>query len=444
MGAPFRIRRPQASSSELNRSIFRLAVPALGALAIDPLLTLVDTAFVARLGVTELAALGVDTAILGFAFFSFNFLAIVTTPLVARAIGRNEPEVARRWVGDALVLAVALGFLMMIVLAIAAPVLVGLMGASTEVSGPSTSYLLIRSFATPAVLIVTAGHGAFRGYHDLRTPLLIAAAVNGLNLVLDPILIFGFGLGLEGAAIATVIAQWLGAALFVWQLRKRKMVSRPGDLTSAIPRLMTLGRNGGLVTMRTAALLVAFTVAASTATRLGPESIGAHQIVFQFWILASMIADAYAIAGQVLVGEAVGKNDESTIHAISLRLIGWGVVTGLVLLVVFRISGGLIESFAGDPDVGSLASDAASVAGWMQPIAAPLFVADGVFLGLLALGVLVTSTALGSLTAVSLILLTPLGDSITGIWWALTIMMVVRFAVFVVAYRGSVTTAVRS
>lgn len=428
----------------MNRSIFRLAVPALGALAIDPLLTLVDTAFVARVGVTELAALGVDAAILGFAFFAFNFLAIVTTPLVARAIGRNEVEVARRWVGDSLFLAVTLGILVMIVLALAAPLLVGLMGASTEVSGPATSYLLIRSLATPAVLVVTAGHGAFRGYHDLRTPLVIAATVNGLNLILDPILIFGFDMGLQGAAIATVAAQWLGAGLFIRQLNKKSMVSRPANLRSAIPTLLTLGRNGGLVTMRTLALLVAFTVAAATATRLGPESIAAHQIVFQFWILASMIADAYAIAGQVLVGEAVGKRDEASIHAVNLRLLGWGLGTGVLLMAVFRLSNGLIRSFGVDPAVGVLASGAASVAGWMQPVAAPLFVADGVFLGLLALGVLVTSTALGSLAAVSLILFTPLGDSINGIWWALTIMMVVRLIVFVFAYRGSVTTAVRS
>ena len=88
-----------------NRAILRLAIPALGTLAIDPLLTLIDTAFVARVGVDELAALGVDTAILGFVFFGFNFLAYATTPLVAQALGRGNPDEAKRWVGDALVLA---------------------------------------------------------------------------------------------------------------------------------------------------------------------------------------------------------------------------------------------------------------------------------------------------------------------------------------------------
>jgi MATE family multidrug resistance protein len=99
----------------VNRAILRLAIPALGALAIDPLLTLVDTAFVARVGVDELAALGVDTAILGFVFFGFNFLAYATTPLVAQALGRGNQTEARRWVGDAFVLAALLGLVAAIV-----------------------------------------------------------------------------------------------------------------------------------------------------------------------------------------------------------------------------------------------------------------------------------------------------------------------------------------
>ena len=130
-----------------DREILGLAIPALGTLAIDPLLTLADTAFVARLGTVELAALGVDAAILSFAFFAFNFLAYVVTPLVARALGRGHVDEARRWVGDALLLAVILGVTVMTVLLVLAPWFVDLMGADAEVAGPAISYLRIRAFA---------------------------------------------------------------------------------------------------------------------------------------------------------------------------------------------------------------------------------------------------------------------------------------------------------
>lgn len=428
----------------MNRSIYRLAIPALGALAIDPLLTLADTAFVARLGVNDLAALGVDTAILGFAFFGFNFLAIVTTPLVAQALGRGDRETARRWGGDALTLAAILGIPVALLMVVAAPLLVDLMGASSEISGPAVNYLQIRAFATPAVLLVLASNGSFRGHHDTKTPLYVALVVNVINLVLDPLLIFAMGWGLEGAAVATVFAQWVGAGIFLRLLVKRAMVTRPKNLSEAIPSMLVMGRNGVLVSLRTAALLVAFTYSASRATRLGPESIAAHQLVMQLWLLASMLADAYAVAGQVMIGEAVGHSEELKIHAITRRLMAWGVAIGGFLLVVFWLSRGLLQTLAGDPEVGDLAVQAGSVAALMQPITAPLFVADGIFLGLLALGALVTSTSLGSAVAVGLMAFTPLGGSLTGIWWALAAMMVVRSLVFVVTYRSSVTGSLRS
>lgn len=428
----------------MNRSILRLAVPALGALAVDPLLTLADTAFVARLGVNELAALGVDTAILGFAFFGFNFLAYVTTPLVAQALGRGDAAAARRWVGDALLLAMGLGVVVAAILFVLAPAFVGLMGAGGEVSDPAVSYLRIRALATPAVLVVLAGHGAFRGYHDTRTPLVVAVIVNVVNVVLDPLLIFGAGWGLEGAAVATVFAQWLGAALFLRMLSKRSMLTRPRNLGEELPTLLALGRNGVLVSLRTAALLVAFTVAAAKATRIGAESIAAHQIVVQVWLLAAMVADAFAIAGQVMVGDNVGRRDEAEIRAVTARLMLWGLGVGGILLTVFAAARGLLGALAADPDVGGLAVDAGGVAALMQPVAAPLFVADGIFLGLLALGVLLASTASGSVVALVLMLATDLGDTLTGIWWALFAMVVVRILVFAVSYGRSVRGALRS
>jgi MATE family multidrug resistance protein len=428
----------------LNRSILKLAIPALGALAIDPLLTLADTAFVARLGVVPLAALGVDTAILGFAFFGFNFLAYATTPLVAQAIGRGDQQRARRWVGDAIVLAVGLGVLAAIVLIVAAPGLVGLMGAQSEIADPAIAYLRIRAFATPAVLVVTAGHGAFRGHQDTKTPLVVAAAVNGLNLVLDPILIFTLDLGLEGAAIATVVAQFLGAIWFIRLLSKRHMIDRPSDVRTAIPTILALGRSGALIATRTAMILIAFTFAAATATRLGAAEIAAHQVISQVWLIAVMIADAFAIAGQAMVGDAVGDGDVDRINRLALRLSWWGLGVGIALAIGFFLVRPVLGVLVGEAEVVALAGSVALVAAAMMPYASPLFVADGIFLGLFTLGTIILSTASGAVVAVALMWLTPLGESLPGIWWALAAMMVVRGLVFVFGYRRAVSVAVRS
>lgn len=427
-----------------NRAILRLAIPALGTLAVDPLLGLIDTVFVARVGVGDLAALGVDTAILGFVFFGFNFLAYATTPLVAQALGRGDDVGARRWVGDALVLAVGLGLIAAVVVELLAPWFVGLMGAGGDITDPAVAYLRIRGFATPAVLLVTAAHGAFRGYQDTRTPLVVAVGINVINLVLDPLLIFVVGLGLEGAALGTVVAQWAGAIWFLYLIRQRRMADRPGPLRKAIPTVLSLARSGVLVAIRTGFLLAGLTIAAATATRLGPAEIAAHQLVMQVWLLAAMVADAFAIAAQALVGEAVGAADSLRIDRLSVRLVAWGFATGLVLLVTFAVGTPAMELLAGDADVAQLALAASAVAGWMMPIASPVFVADGIFFGLLAFGTIILSTALGAVVLVTLITATPLGDSLPGIWWGIAGMLVARGLVFVFGYRRAVGVALRS
>lgn len=434
----------RARLNPTDREILGLAIPALGALAIDPLLTLADTAFVARVGTVELAALGVDTAILGIAFFAFNFLAYVLTPLVARAIGGGRPEEAARWVGDALLAAVVLGVVVAAILEVAAPLFVKLMGASEGVVEPAVSYLRIRALATPAVLVVTAGHGAFRGHKDTRTPLKVALGVNLVNLVLDPLFIFGFGWGLQGAAVATVIAQYIGAAWFLRLIRRRGMASRPRGLAASLPTLVQLGRSGALLTVRTGLLLVFFTVAASVATRLGPVEIAAHQIVAQVFLLSALLADSFAIAAQPMVGETAGRGDLEGLHSLCRRLLMWGVIAGVILLVLVGVGRTGLSWLASEDSVGDVAVAAGGVVAVVQPLAAILFVVDGIFLGLLALGAMVRSTGAGTAVGLTLLLATPLGDTVVGIWWAAGAMVLARLVVLAMSYRPSALTAVRS
>jgi Na+-driven multidrug efflux pump len=222
------------------------------------------------------------------------------------------------------------------------------------------------------------------------------------------------------------------------------MADRPGPLREAIPTILSLARNGLLVAIRTGFLLAGLTVAAATATRLGPSEIAAHQVVMQVWLLAAMVADAFAIAAQALVGEAVGSGDSERVDRLSARLLGWGVATGVALLVLFIVGSPALDLLMEDPEVATLVVSAAAVAGWMMPVGAPLFVADGIFFGLLAFGSIILSTAVGATVLVTLITATPLGSTLVGIWWGIGAMLVARGLVFVFAYRRAVGVALRS
>jgi Na+-driven multidrug efflux pump len=196
--------------------------------------------------------------------------------------------------------------------------------------------------------------------------------------------------------------------------------------------------------MRTGLLLGSFTIAAAVATRLGPEEIAAHQLVAQVFLLTALLADSFAIAAQAMVGETAARGEMETLDALNRRLVGWGAMAGLILMLGVAVGRFGLGAITSDAVVADLAIGAGGVVALIEPVAAVLFVADGIFLGLLALGTMVVSTGLGAVVAVGLMLATPLGDTVNGIWSALAVMLVVRGAVFLIGYRRSAETALKS
>jgi MATE family multidrug resistance protein len=420
-----------------------LALPALGALAADPLISLVDTLFVSRLGAAELGALGVNGAVFGFAFILFNFLAYATTPLVAQALGRGANDEAASVVGRVLWLAAGLGLLTMLMLVSGAPTIVGVMQASPEVAGPALAYLRVRALAAPAVLVVMASHGAFRGFQDNLTPLRVALAANAANALLDPLFIFGWGWGMVGAAIASVLSQYGAAAFFLFQLRRRL-----GVIPRRPPRwreLSTLGRAGAILTTRTLFLVGALAVGTAVAAEAGTKAVAAHQVVRESWFLSAMLVDGLAIAAQALVAEQVGRDDRLGARRIANRLLGWSVITGVVMAAGWWLGGPLLAgAFAPDPEVAAQIEMATGIAAAMAPVAALVWGLDGVYLGALRLRLLATSTGVGAVTGLAGYLLTSrYGWGLAGVWWSTAGLVVGRAVVLIADYASSATSPSR-
>ena len=424
-----------APTRTIDRRIVALALPALGALAADPLISLVDTLFVSRLGRAELGALGVNGAIFGFAFVLFNFLAYATTPLVAQALGRGDGPEASAVMSRTLWLALGLGTASMAVLVAGAGHLVGLMQASSEIAGPAVSYLRIRALAAPAVLIVMASHGAFRGFQDNGTPFRVALGANIANALLDPLLIFGLGWGIAGAAWASVASQ-LGAAVWFLILLRRKLglvVARPpgwGELSALL-------RTGGALTLRTLFLVGALAVGTAVAAASGTTAVAAHQVVRETWFLSAMLVDGLAIAAQALVAELTGRGDRAGVRRVSNRLLGWGLAVGVVMAMGWLIGGPLLATaFAPDLEVKTLIIASTRITALMAPLAALVWVLDGIFLGGLRVKVLVASTAVGAAAGVIGFLLTDLGGwGLVGVWWATAGLVGGRAVILLLAYR---------
>jgi putative MATE family efflux protein len=423
--------------SIFDRDIFALAIPALGALAADPLVSLIDTAFVGRLGAVQLGALGVNTAVFWISFIVFNFLAYGTTPRVARAYGRRDIREAGRVVVQAMYIAIVLGFAAaMLLFAFAGPVL-RVMGASGPLFDEALVYLQIRAWAGPAVLIITASHGAFRGYQDTRTPLIVTLALNLVNLVLDPLLIFGLGWGLAGAAWATLAAQWFGALWFLWLVFVKRRAAM--GVEPHVPRLNELRpflRIGWELLLRTFALIATLTLATAVATRVGTREVAAHQIATQLWIFLALTVDAIAVAAQAMVARLLGAGKRRAARAAADRMLYLGLLGGLILAAGFAMASPFLPGvFTDDPEVIALIYAIFPIIILMQPLNALVFVADGIFIGAEDFPYLAKAMIVSALvSATMLILVNPLGWGLTGVWWAIIALMGVRLVTLGVRY----------
>lgn len=300
--------------------IKRLAIPALGTLAIEPLVSIVDTAFVGRLGTNAVASLAVAAAVLSVAFFLFNFLAHGVGPLVAQDIGGGRHDEARALAGNGLALALIGGVVALAVVEIGAPQLVRAAGGVASIEEAAVTYLRIRALAIPALLLVTLGNGVFRGHADTVTPLWIALVFNLINAGLDPILIFGLDMGLAGAAWASVVAQTTGAVFFLVMMARRSMLGAPRLVGSG--RLLKVSRD---FLVRTGSLVLTFFMATRVSASISEPALAAHQVATQVFFLLALATDSLAVAGQVLVGQYIGAADGRSARQVSDRLIAIGL-----------------------------------------------------------------------------------------------------------------------
>eukprot|EP00903_Cladosiphon_okamuranus_P014710 g13631.t1 len=384
---------PKDKNDGLSGQILSLAIPALVALSVDPLMSAVDTAYIGRLGADlgggtiGLGALALNTNIFSFSFYIFNFLATVPTPFVASARARGDADLASRLVGQLLTVALLLGLALMVLLELAGPELLHVLGATAANEDQALLFLRTRAISAPAVLMMSVGNGAFRGFLDTKTPLLIALAANFLNFCLDPILIFTLGLGLQGAAIATVAAEWSGAAAFLVLLAMKDPTIRLRGVS--LPRASESWEQGRAVLTssaavfgRTVALQGALSTATAFAARAGAVSIAAHQVASQLYLLLAFMADSLAVAAQILVADRLGSGVIPAAREVAARLIWFSLVWGVGLLVVFQVFGNYLPlMFTSDKQVLATVAPVIGVVGLLQPVNAYVFIGDGILQG---------------------------------------------------------------
>jgi putative MATE family efflux protein len=417
-------------------SVLSLAVPALVVLAAEPVYLLVDTAVIGHLGTVQLAALAVGGGLLGPVVGLLNFLAYGTTARSARRAGAGDRPGAVAEGVQATWLALALG----VGLALAGQLAIGpltrlLAGGPGPVADAAGTWLRIAVCGLPMLLVALAGNGWLRGVAELRRPMGYVIAGTALSLVLNPVLVYPAGMGLSGSAVANLCGQTVTAVLFLAALRREGAPLRPQP--RSVLAQLAVGRD---LLLRAAVLQGSFAVAAAVVARAGTAQLAAHQIALQLWMFLALVLDAYAIAAQTLVGQALGGGRVADARATVRRVAGWGLGTGLAvagLLLIARPV--LVPLFTDDPAVVA----GTAVVWWflalMQPLAGVVFALDGVLMGAGDVAWLRTVTIVAALAGfLPLSLLSGRLDwGLAGVWTGLTLFIALRLVAVGLRVRGS-------
>jgi putative MATE family efflux protein len=417
--------RPRLTATD--RRVVRLAVPALGTLAVEPLYRLVDTAIVGRIGTDQLAGLAVAVSILSLVVAGSNFLAYGTTEQVARLLGGGEDERAAGVGVQAMWLSVAVGIVAVPVLVLLAGPLASLLGADGAVMTHALTYLRISALGIPFVLVALAAQGVQRGAADYRTPLVILAVSNLLNVVVEVVLVFGFDLDVAGAAWSTVVAQAAAGIWFLVVIRRRLAPAR--DRRPSWSRMRPLAAAGSHLLLRVGSMLAVFTGSTAVAARVDDPTLAAHQVCLALFFLLALTLDALSVPAQTLVADELGRHDRVAAKELAGRVVVLSVWTaGALAVLLAALAPLLARAFSADPAVISRATAGLLVLAVLAIPGAVAFGYDGVligagdyrFLGRAALAYLL------AVIPVAIVVLAASSLGIVGIWGGLTFWMALR------------------
>lgn len=351
-----------------------------------PLLGLVDTAVLGHLDQPMyLAAVAVGSAILSFLYWGFGFLRMGTTGLAAQHFGRQDADQNRQLAAQSIVLAIAIS----IVIIITSPWLIdlglSLIGSQESATNAAQSYIQIRLVSTPAVLINYCIIGWLIGQQDSRWPLLIMLTSNVLNIILDLLFVVVLKLNSDGAAMATVIAEYSGCGLALWVLRQR-LAQLPGHLD--YKKLTTLTDYQSLLTVnrhlfvRTLTLLASLAFFTAQGANQGTVVLAANSLIMQLLMLTSYGLDGFAHAAEALTGKAKGEGKHSLFIDTCKQCGKWSLITALMFSFVYALAGTNLITLLSS--IESVVGEANQYLPWL--ILLPLvsmgaYFLDGVFIG---------------------------------------------------------------
>ena len=380
----------------MHKEILSLAIPSIVTNITVPLLGLVDVAIVGHMGdASYIGAIAVGTMMMNVICWLFGFLRMGTSGMTSQAYGRGDSKEAATVLFQAIALGAAIGILFVLFQPLLLRLFLFFMRPSDEIRAFASVYFHVCVFGLPAALVMYGLTGWFIGMQDTRTPMTVSIFQNIVNIMTSLLLVYVFGMKVEGVALGTLTAQYSGLLLALYILRRKyashyqllfsQFTLKPVIYSSfsykhTLNRFFRVNRDIFLRTLFLVAVNAAFT---SVGSRQGDVILAVNTLLFQFFTLYSYIMDGFAYAGEAICGKYYGAGNAPSFHACIRRLFAWGVIMTVVYTAAYYFGANDILHVLSNEQTVIEASEPYLLWVALIPVAGMgAFIWDGVFIGI--------------------------------------------------------------
>lgn len=369
---------------KLNKEIFRLAIPNILSNISVPLISSVDTSLMGYQSMGHLAAVGASSMIFNFLYWNFGFLRMGTTGLVAQAYGKKDENEKSRVFFQAVAIALIISLTMLLLQRPISSLALNLMNLDGDLGVLSGEYFSVRIWDAPATLLLFIIMAWFFGNQNAFVPLLLTLVINIVNIVTSVIFVRYMDMGIQGVALGSVIANYVGltVGLIAMAIKLPVIFSAFRDLKRGFMRFFHVNKD---IFLRTVMLSCTFFMMYSQSGIFGQLSLAVMVVVLQFTNWMSYAIDGFAFACESLVGRYVGEKNEILLNETIRKCFFYSIILALLFSIAYGIfTPQLSAIFTSDTEVINYMI---SLRWWLFAI--PLlgfasYIWDGIFVGLTA------------------------------------------------------------
>ena len=431
--------------NQRDRQILQIALPSIVSNITVPLLGMIDVAIVGHMGSpVYIGAVAVGSMIFNLVYWLFGFLRMGSSGLTAQALGRRDLTEVTRLLVRSVSVALAISLSLIILQIPLKWLMFWLIGPTPDVAPFASTYFNIVIWGAPASLSLFCLMGWYIGMQNTRIPMLISIMQNVVNILASLMLVYGFGMKVEGVALGTIIAQYAGLLMAIGLLaRYYRQIFRYFQKDRIFQKMGAFFAVNRDIFLRTLCLVAVNLFFTSAGARQGAIILSVNTILMQLYLFFSYFMDGFAFAGEALGGKAYGAHNGIAFRETLHRLWMWMLIVTIAYTLLYIIAGPWIVALLTDDSLVLEASREYLWWAWLIPIAGSVaFIWDGVFIGITATRGMLVSSFLSALTFFAVYLLAEGMMGNHGLWLAQIVYLAMRGVLQTVWYRQKLMSTI--